>query len=70
MAIQPKLDSLVTLDTNENFRIIAFHFQGLYPMIIGGSLIFHIVYGFLLGFIVGRMSELDLFVQTTFNKNV
>jgi len=70
LAIQPKLNSLMTLATNENFRSIAFHFQGLYPVIIGGSLIFHIVYGVILGFIVGRMSELDLFVQATLNKNV
>lgn len=70
LAIQPKLDSLVTSDTNENFRNIALHFQVLYPVIVGGSLIFHIVYGVLLGFIVGRMSELDLFAHVTFNKNV
>ncbi len=43
MAIQAKLDSLVTMATNENFKNIAFHFEGWYLVIISGSLIFHIM---------------------------
>ena len=39
------------------------HFQGLYSVIIGGSFVFHIVYGALMGFISGRMAELRVFAK-------
>ncbi len=42
---------------------ISGHFQSLYPIIIGGSLVFHIIYGSLLGFIAGRMKELGSFLK-------
>lgn len=37
---------------------ISNHFEGLYPLMIAGSLVFHLVYGTLLGFLAGRMTEL------------
>jgi Na+/proline symporter len=45
------------------FGDISGHFQSLYPIIIGGSLVFHIIYGSLLGFIAGRMEELGSFLK-------
>ncbi len=42
---------------------IAGHFQELYPIIIGGSLVFHLIYGALAGFISGRMVEIAVFVK-------
>ena len=39
---------------------IANYFAGLYPVIIGGSLLFHLVYGVILGLMAGRMAELRL----------
>ena len=39
------------------------HFQGIYPVIIWDSFVFHIVYGALMGFISGRMAELRVFAK-------
>jgi len=61
--IQPKLDSFVTSAPNQYIFEIASHFQGLYPVIIIGSLIFHLLYGALLGFLAGRMTEVRAFVN-------
>jgi hypothetical protein len=61
--IQPKLDSFVTSAPNQYIFEIASHFQGLYPVIIIGSLIFHLFYGALLGFLAGRMTEVRAFVN-------
>jgi hypothetical protein len=61
--IQPKLDSFVTSAPNQYIFEIASHFQGLYPVIILGSLVFHLVYGALLGFLAGRMIEVRTFVS-------
>jgi hypothetical protein len=61
--IQPKLDSFVTSAPNQYIFEIAGHFQGLYPVIIIGSLIFHLLYGALLGLLAGRMTEGGTFVS-------
>ncbi len=61
--IQPKLDSFVTSAPNQYIFDIASHFQGLYPVIIVGSFIFHLLYGALLGFLAGRMTEVQAFVN-------
>jgi hypothetical protein len=60
--IQPRLDSFANSFTpNQYVYTIASHFQDLYYIIIGGSFMFHLVYGALLGYIAGRMSEIGIF---------
>ena len=63
-AIQPRLDSFAYSAPNQYIYNIAAHFKGLYAVIIGGSLVFHLIYGALIGFISGRMTEIDVFVKT------
>ena len=48
---------IVVADVN-----IAAHFKGLYPIIIDGSLVFHLIYGALTGFVSGRMAEIGTFI--------
>ena len=52
---------------NQYIYNIAGHFQGLYPIIIGGSLVFHLAYGALAGFLSGRMVEIGMFMRTRNN---
>jgi hypothetical protein len=60
--IQPRLDSFAnSMVPNQYVYSIASHFQGLYYIIIGGSFMFHLVYGALLGYIAGRVSEVGFF---------
>lgn len=67
--IQSLLDSFANLITpNQYVYSIASPFQDLYYLIIGGSFMFHIVYGALLGYIAGRMSEVRIFQQQRQNK--
>ena len=61
--IQPKLDSFAFSAPNQYIYNIASHFQGLYPIIIGGSFVFHLIYGALAGFISGRMTEIGAFTK-------
>jgi Na+/proline symporter len=61
--IQPRLDSFTFSAPNQYIYNIASHFQGLYPIIIGGSLVFHLIYGALAGFISGRMVEIGTFAK-------
>lgn len=61
--IQPKLDSFAISAPNQYIYAISNHFQGLYPLIIAGSLLFHFVYGALLGFLAGRMTEVRAFLN-------
>lgn len=62
--IQPRLDSFAnSVVPNQYVYSISSNFQGLYYIIIGGSFMFHLVYGALLGFIAGRMSEVRIFQQ-------
>jgi hypothetical protein len=61
--IQPRLDSFTFSAPNQSIYNIVGHFQGLYPAIIGGSLVFHLLYGALAGFISGRMVEIAVFVK-------
>jgi hypothetical protein len=61
--IQAMLDSFVVSAPNSYVNTIALRFQGLYPLVIGGSLLFHLVYGCILGVIAGRMAELRLFTK-------
>jgi hypothetical protein len=59
--IQKMLDEFVVSAPNTYVNNIALRFQGLYPLVVGGSLLFHLVYGCILGIIAGRMAELRLF---------
>src|SRR5215203_259578 len=65
--IQPRLDSFTFSAPNQHIYNIASHFQGLYPIIIGGSLLFHLIYGALAGFISGRMVEIGTFTKVRNN---
>ena len=62
-AIQPRLDSFAYSAPNQYIYNIASHFKGLYAVIIGGSLVFHLIYGALIGFLSGRMTEIGIFVK-------
>jgi Na+/proline symporter len=61
--IQPRLDSFAFSAPNQYIYNIASHFQGLYPIIIGGSFFFHLIYGAMTGFISGRMAGLGMFAR-------
>jgi hypothetical protein len=63
-AIQPRLDSFAYSAPNQYIYNIVSHFKGLYEVVIGGSLVFHIIYGALIGFLSGRMTEIGVFVKT------
>ena len=63
-AIQPRLDSFAYSAPNQYIYNIAGHFKELYTVVIGGSLVFHLIYGALLGFISGRMTEMGVFLKT------
>ena len=65
--IQPRLDSFTSSAPNQYIYNIADDFQGLYPIIIVGSLGFHLIYGALAGFISGRMAEIGIFVRVRNN---
>ena len=43
--IQPKLDSFAGLAPNQYIYEISNHFEGLYPLVVFGSMVFHLVYG-------------------------
>jgi hypothetical protein len=66
-AIQPRLDFFAYSAPNQYIYNIAGHFQGLYAVIIGGSLVFHLIYGALTGFISGRMAEIGTFIKVKNN---
>jgi hypothetical protein len=68
--IQKMLDSFVVSAPNIYVNNIALRFQGLYPLVIGGSLLFHIVYGCILVIIAGRMAELRLFENPYVNNQI
>jgi len=61
--IQPRLDSFIFSAPNQYIHNIAGPFSGLYAVVIGGSLVFHLIYGALLGFIAGRMTEIGVFLK-------
>jgi hypothetical protein len=51
--IQPRLDAFSNAAPNQYIYEISSHFQSLYPVIIEGSLVFHLVYGSVLGVMAG-----------------
>jgi hypothetical protein len=63
ISIQPMLDSFNSgITPNQYVYSIASNFSGLYGIIIVGSLIFHLIYGALLGYTSGRMVDIKAFV--------
>jgi hypothetical protein len=69
-AIQPRLDSFAYSAPNQYIYNIASHFKGLYAVVMGGSLVFHLIYGALLGFISGRMTEIGTFIGVKNNSMI
>ena len=62
LAIQPMLDLFNSgITPNQYVYSIATNFSGLFSIIIVGSLIFHLIYGALLGYMSGRMREIRAF---------
>lgn len=63
IAIQPMLDAFDSgVTPNQYVYSIASNFSGMYFTIILGSLVFHIIYGALLGYMSGRMMDIRAFV--------
>ncbi|MFB5600894.1 MAG: hypothetical protein ACE5SW_11795 [Nitrososphaeraceae archaeon] len=58
--IQPKLDAFILSAPNQYVFAIANNFEGLYPLIVIGSLGFHVVYGILMGFIAWRILDIKV----------
>ena len=66
--IQPMSDSFRnSMTPNQYVYSLVTNFEGLYPVIIMGSLAFHIIYGVLLGYISGRLMELKTFSAVRMN---
>ncbi|HET7391493.1 MAG TPA: hypothetical protein VFJ51_11760 [Nitrososphaeraceae archaeon] len=59
--IQPRLDSFAFSAPDQYIYNTAGHFEGLYPIILGGSLLFYLIYCALAGFISGRMGDRDIY---------
>ncbi len=64
LVIQPMLDSFDRgITPNQYVYSIASNFDGLFNIIIVGSLIFHLIYGALLGYMAGRMMDIRAFTS-------
>jgi hypothetical protein len=62
LTIQPMINSFNTGTTpNQYVYSIASNFVDLFGTIIIGSMIFHLIYGALLGFLAGKMMEIKAF---------
>jgi len=58
---QPKLDTFMITEANPYAHSIANHFAGLYYLVLGTSLLFHLVYGVVVfGLLAGRMTGVKL----------
>lgn len=63
LAIQPMLNAYDNgVTPNQYVYSIASNFSGMFFTIILGSLVFHIIYGALLGYMSGRMMDIRAFV--------
>ncbi len=62
LVIQPTLDSFNSgITPNQYVYSIVSNFSGLSGIIIAGSLVFHLIYGAILGYMSGRMTEIKAF---------
>lgn len=68
--IMPSLDAFTASAPNAYVNNIANYFNGLYPLLIGGSLLFHLLYGAILGLMAGRMAELRLSTQNVIGTRI
>ena len=68
--IMPSLDAFISSAPNAYVNNIANYFTGLYPVIIGGSLLFHLIYGAILGLMAGRMAELRLSTRNVIGNRI
>jgi hypothetical protein len=68
--IMPSLDAFIASAPNAYVNNIANYFTGLYPVIIGGSLLFHLIYGAIFGLMAGRMAELRLSTQNVIGTKI
>jgi hypothetical protein len=66
----PSLDAFTASAPNAYVNNIANYFTGLYPVIIGGSLLFHLIYGAIFGLMAGRMAELRLSTQNVIGTKI
>lgn len=63
LAIQPMLNTFNNgVTPNQYVFSLATNFGELFAIIIAGSLIFHLIYGALLGYMAGRMMDIRAFV--------
>ena len=63
LAIQPMLNTFNNgVTPNQYVFSLATNFSGLFAVIIAGSLIFHLIYGALVGYMAGRMTDLRAFM--------
>lgn len=63
MIIQPMLDMFSNgITPNQYVYSLAYKFSGMYATIIIGSLVFHLLYGALLGYMSGRMMDIRAFM--------
>jgi hypothetical protein len=68
--IMPSLDAFIASAPNSYVNNIANYFTGLYPVIIGGSLLFHLIYGAIFGLMAGRMAVLRLSTQNVIGTKI
>jgi len=61
--IQPRLDTFMITEANPYGHSIATHFAGLYNLVLGASLLFHLVYGAVFGLLAGRMTGVKLSIR-------
>ncbi len=62
LVIQPTLDSFNSgITPNQYVYSIVSNFSSLSGIIIAGSLVFHLIYGSILGYMSGRMTEIRAF---------
>ena len=61
-SVSRDIDSFA-LSASNNIYNIAGHFKELDPIVIGGSLVFHLIYGVLTGFISGGTADIGVFTK-------
>ncbi len=65
LVMQPMLDSFnLGITPNQYVYSVASTFSNLFGIIIFGSLVFHLIYGALMGFMAGKMWEIKAFSLT------
>jgi hypothetical protein len=68
--IQPRLDTFMISADNTYANTIADHFAGLFYLVVGASLLFHLIYGAIFGLVAARMSVLRLTSRNVINARI